>query len=659
MRPIAWWDCPTCISTVDAWFAAYLALDPIGRVETLLLTALSVGVLMVVVARWQRATGTARQRLAPVVLAGAVLAGGFVVTFLLQTIVPTSAREPLGELRVIVLAVLRVLVAIGLLIGVLRDDSARGRIADLVVRLDGLPPLPVLQASLRDALGDPSLKVFRWEPAFAGFADAAGRPSDRPGADGSGRTVLTIGDGASPDLVIEHDPSLRDDPGLVSAAAAAVRLAAENERLQAEVRSQLESVRASRARIVEAQDDERRRIERDLHDGAQQRLVSLQLSLQMLRRGLGPDADAGTLAELDAATAEASAAIADIRELARGVHPAILSEAGLGAALASLADRTPIPVVIEDGVDRRLPAGRRSHRLLRRRGGPDERDQTCRRGSDRGQDVADRRSPSGRGPRRRTRRRRSHAGDRHDRHAGSRRCPWGHPPDRQPPRRGDMARGGSPMRVAVAEDVVLLREGIVRVLRDGGFEVVGAVGDAAALLELVERERVDVAIVDIRMPPTHTDEGLVAAEDLLAREPSVPVVVLSQNVEPAHAVRLLGDGRGGVGYLLKERVAAVDDLLDAVDRVGRGGTAVDPAVVAALVGRRRARNPLDDLTPREREVLELMAEGRSNRAIASRLVVGDKTVETHVASILSKLGLEEAPDDHRRVLAVLSWLRRA
>jgi DNA-binding NarL/FixJ family response regulator len=215
------------------------------------------------------------------------------------------------------------------------------------------------------------------------------------------------------------------------------------------------------------------------------------------------------------------------------------------------------------------------------------------------------------------------------------------------------------MRVAVAEDVVLLREGIVRVLRDGGFEVVGAVGDAVALLELVEREQVDVAIVDIRMPPTHTDEGLVAAESLLAREPRVPVVVLSQNVESAHAVRLLGDGRGGVGYLLKERVAAVDDLLDAVERVARGGTAVDPAVVAALVGRHRARNPLDDLTPREREVLGLMAEGRSNRAIASRLVVGDKTVETHVASILSKLGLEEAPDDHRRVLAVLSWLRRA
>jgi DNA-binding NarL/FixJ family response regulator len=214
------------------------------------------------------------------------------------------------------------------------------------------------------------------------------------------------------------------------------------------------------------------------------------------------------------------------------------------------------------------------------------------------------------------------------------------------------------VRVVIAEDVVLLREGIARVLRDGGFDVVGAVGDASALLEIVEREPVDVAIVDIRMPPTNTDEGLVAAEALLAREPSIPVVVLSQAVEAAHAVRLLGDGRGGVGYLLKERVAATDDLLEAVGRVARGGTAVDPAVVAALVGRHRTRDPLDELTPREREVMALMAEGRSNRAIAAQLFIGDKTVETHVASILSKLGLEETPDDHRRVLAVLTWLRR-
>jgi signal transduction histidine kinase len=353
-RPIAWWDCPTCISTVDRWFAAYDALDPLGRIETLLLTGLSLGLLGVVVARWRSASGAARRRQTPVLVGGVVLAGGFIFEFLWQTVLPTSGREPLGELRVIVIGILRVLVAVGLLIGVLRDDAARGRIADLVVSLDGLPPMPALQASLRDALGDPSLAVYRWVPSLAGFTDATGGRAIPP-ADGATRAVLRIGTSETPELVIAHDPALRDDPGLVSAATAAVRLAVENERLQAEVRAQLEAVHASRARIVEAQDDERRRIERDLHDGAQQRLVSLQLSLQMLRRDLGPDADPAAVAELEAASAEAAAAIADIRELARGVHPAILTEAGLGPALGSLADRAPLPVVIADELDRRLP----------------------------------------------------------------------------------------------------------------------------------------------------------------------------------------------------------------------------------------------------------------------------------------------------------------
>ncbi len=204
MRQIGWWECPTCLSTVDAWIAAYNAMDPIGRIETLALTALSIGVLIVVVARWLRASGAARQRLAPVVLAGVVLAGGFVVTFLLQTVVPTSAREPLGELRVEILAILRVLVAVALLVGILRDEGARGRIADLVIGLDRLPPLPALQASLRDALGDPSLEVHRWEPSLAGLAAEA---------DAGRRAILTIGDGPTPDLLIAHDPALRDDPG--------------------------------------------------------------------------------------------------------------------------------------------------------------------------------------------------------------------------------------------------------------------------------------------------------------------------------------------------------------------------------------------------------------------------------------------------------------
>jgi signal transduction histidine kinase len=353
-RPIAWWDCPTCISTVDEWFVAYDALDPLGRIETALLTGLSVALLGVVAVRWLAASGAARRRQTPVVLAGLVLAGGFVVTFVWQTILPTGGREPLGEARAIALGVLRVLVAVALLVGVLRDEAARGRIADLVVRLDGLPPMPALQASLRDALGDPSLDVYRWSPTLSAYTDAAGVRATPPD-DGAARAVLSVGSGPSPELLIAHDPALRDDPGLVSAATSAVRLAVENERLQAEVRAQLEAVQASRARIVGAQDDERRRIERDLHDGAQQRLVSLQLSLQMLRRDLGPDADPRAVAELDAASAEAAAAIADIRELARGVHPAILTEAGLGPALGSLAERAPLPVVVADELDRRLP----------------------------------------------------------------------------------------------------------------------------------------------------------------------------------------------------------------------------------------------------------------------------------------------------------------
>jgi DNA-binding NarL/FixJ family response regulator len=214
------------------------------------------------------------------------------------------------------------------------------------------------------------------------------------------------------------------------------------------------------------------------------------------------------------------------------------------------------------------------------------------------------------------------------------------------------------VRVAIAEDAVLLREGLVRLLAESGFEVVGAVPTATALLELVDREVPDVAIVDIRMPPTHTDEGLRAADAIRARHGHrIGVLVLSQYVEVAYADKLIAAEAPGMGYLLKERVADVDQLTDAVRRVARGGLVLDPALVSQLLRRRREPDPLVDLTEREREVLGLMAEGRSNQAIAERLVVTLKTVETHVASILSKLGLEPAAEDHRRVLAVLAYLR--
>jgi DNA-binding NarL/FixJ family response regulator len=214
------------------------------------------------------------------------------------------------------------------------------------------------------------------------------------------------------------------------------------------------------------------------------------------------------------------------------------------------------------------------------------------------------------------------------------------------------------VRIVIAEDGGLFRSALARVLAEAGFDVVAAVGDADALQAAVESDPPpDVAIVDIRMPPTFTDEGLRAAERIRASAGRTGVLVLTQSADPGHAVRLLAAAPGGIGLLLKDRVADVDELADAVRRVAAGGTVVDPTVVAGLVGRVRARDRLEVLTPREREVLSLMAEGRSNLGIAERLSVTEKTVETHVASILGKFGLESQAEDHRRVLAVLAHLR--
>jgi len=212
------------------------------------------------------------------------------------------------------------------------------------------------------------------------------------------------------------------------------------------------------------------------------------------------------------------------------------------------------------------------------------------------------------------------------------------------------------MRVVLAEDSVLLREGVAQVLTNAGFQVVGQAGTADELLLKVRSFRPDIAVVDIRMPPTHTDEGFRAAQEIRERYPDVGVLVLSQHIEATYAMELLGRSAEGVGYLLKDRVLDVADFVAAVRRVGQGGSALDPAVVSQLVGG-RADDPLSELTPREREVLELMAEGRSNKGIAERLVVTERAVEKHVGSILMKLRLPTAPDDHRRVLAVLAFLR--
>jgi DNA-binding NarL/FixJ family response regulator len=213
------------------------------------------------------------------------------------------------------------------------------------------------------------------------------------------------------------------------------------------------------------------------------------------------------------------------------------------------------------------------------------------------------------------------------------------------------------MRVVIADDAMLMREGTARLLDDAGFEVVGKVDEAEQLLRTVALERPDVAIVDIKMPPTHTDEGLVAAEKIRSSYPDVGVLVLSQYLESRYALRLLEHHPAGVGYLLKERVSDIAVLADAMRRITEGECVLDPTIVARLVNRPRHRGPLDDLTEREREVLGLIAEGRSNHGIAQTLVLSPKTVEAHVGRIFSKLGLDETPDHHRRVLAVLAFLR--
>jgi DNA-binding NarL/FixJ family response regulator len=215
------------------------------------------------------------------------------------------------------------------------------------------------------------------------------------------------------------------------------------------------------------------------------------------------------------------------------------------------------------------------------------------------------------------------------------------------------------MRVVIAEDSPLLREGLAHVLTKNGIEVVAETGDALALLAAVERLRPDVAVIDVRMPPTQTDEGARAAVEIRAVHPEVGVLQLSQVVEAQHALKLLSEHPHGFGYLLKDRVLAIDDFLQSVKRVANGGTAIDPEVVSQLLGRRREHDPLDELTPREREVLALMAEGRSNHGICQKLFLSPKTVEGHVRNIFIKLGVAAAPDDHRRVLAVLTYLRSA
>ena len=440
--------------------------------------------------------------------------------------------------------------------------------------------------------------------------------------------------------------------GTAAASGALSRVVLGPSRRQLEER--VEVLAQTRAGAVDAAAAELQRIERDLHDGAQARLVALALDLGMAEERFDRDPE-GARELVEKARGEARLAMGELRDLARGIRPALLSERGLGEAIGALAARTPLPTNVEVDLDGRLPAPVElaayftvAEALTNAVKHARARSAKVRLWRENGRLRIEVRDDGlgGANPDRPRARRPAQAPRRARRHAGHRLAG----------RRPHRPVCGGPVRVVIAEDLALLREGISRLLNDHGFEVVAAVADGEAFLAAVDEHHPDVCVVDVRLPPGFKDEGVRAALEARRRIEGLPILVLSQYVERTYAAELLSDGRGGVGYLLKDRVAEVRDFVDAVRRVAEGGTALDPEAVSQLLGQ-RDDGPLDELTPRERDVLGLMAEGRSNAAIAEALVVTEGAVEKHVSNIFMKLGLPPSEHDHRRVLAVLAWMR--
>ena len=447
-----------------------------------------------------------------------------------------------------------------------------------------------------------------------------------------GRTVASL----------VHRRGLLDNPVLVDEVVAAAGLALENERLHAELRAQERELRASRARIVEAGDAERQRLERNLHDGSQQRLIGLLLSARYAQSLLGRGSSPTTRATVDGLTAGLTAAVDELRRIAHGIYPAVLSDEGLAAAIDSLADDDETLAIGSIPDERFGPAVENAaYRVVAEvaRSGP-TRVCAARRDGMLVLDVESERLPDG-------------LVDLEDRVGAVE----GVLRASEAPIRCRHDQGGTAMRVAIADDSMLLREGLARLLTESGFDVIAKVATGADLLRHVSHDEPDVVIVDIKMPPTHTDEGIVTAQAIRRDHPAVGVLVLSQYLDAEYAVRVLEDVPDRVGYLLKERVSDMAVLADALQRIDEGECVVDPTIVSRLFKRRREHRPLDVLTDRERGVLTMMAEGRTNQAIAHSLFMSAKTVENHVHQIFQKLRLEPSPDDHRRVLAVLMLLR--
>ena len=539
-----------------------------------------------------------------------------------------------------------------LLWGLLRSRLARGGLADLFREL-GTRRGVQLEAGLAKTLGDPRLVLAYRVPGERSYIDGGGQPVAPP-PPGGDRTAAPIErDGRELGMLV-YDASLDDDPELVEAVAATAAIALDDARLQAESEDRLAELRASRERIVAAGDAERRRLERNLHDGAQQRLVSVALQLRMIQSRIRTDP---ALAEqlVSSAADELSQSLEELRELARGIHPAVLNH-GLQAALKSLASRASVATTVSFESPGAPARAGRARGVLRRLRGAGQRRQVRAGDAGDGTRLAPRR-PGGRRDRRRRRRRRRRVGRHRAPGAGGpRRRARRHAAHPQPPGRRDRRHRGAAVRVVIADDSRLLREGIASFVRGEGIEVVAEASDPEELLAAVDEHEPDVAIVDIRMPPTQTDEGIQAAHEIRRRHPAMGIVLLSQHVEVGVATQLLAETPQHLGYLLKDRVTDPADFAGSLRRVADGGTALDPQVVSGLLADPKEAGRLGSLSPRERSVLELVAEGRSNKAIGERLAITQGAVQKHVSTIFNKLGLPAGENDDRRILAVLAYL---
>ncbi len=416
----------------------------------------------------------------------------------------------------------------------------------------------------------------------------------------------------------------------------------------------VEELSATRAGALDAHAAELRRIERDLHDGTQARLVTIaiQLGIAQRQREAAPE-----LADqlIGKARLGIEDALTELREVVRSVYPPILADRGLTGAVHALAAACPVPLTSQIAPMDRLPAAVESAvyfviaealtNIAKHSGATScgAAAGACRRAADR--------------PSHRQRRGRGRRGERHRarRHPAPGRGPGRAGRAGQQGRWAYRATRGASVRVVIAEDNILLQEGLNLLLSTSGFEVTAAVDTGDDFLAAVDRDPPDIAVVDIRLPPTFRDEGLRAAVAARRRHAGLPVLVLSQYVERTYAAELLSDGQGGIGYLLKDRVSRIDEFLDALRRVAAGGTAMDPQVIAQLVAGQRL-SPLAGLTPRELEVLSLMAEGHANTTIAQRLVVTERAVSKHIGNIFTKLDLPPSDSGHRRVIAVLAYL---